>query len=194
MHSQKEEIELLKKQISNAIPGALSRLYFLINSKLIAYLIQLSCGDKHKIAKDIIQELFLWIAKNHKKLENIKNLETYLYSAAKNNYLKELKKINLVSLEYNVDGHKFFKNNTNIENSHEKKIIQLDCKNEKDLWLNKALQSLPEVQQEVLYLRYYTGLDYNQISEILKVSKQICRNYVFRALRSLRKAKNYCPK
>ena len=190
MSSRKEEIDLLRHQVSCAFPGALARLYSLMNINLKAYIFQLSDGDKHKLAKDIVQELFLWIAKNHQQLESIKNLEPYLFRAVKFNYLKEVKKIRKVRAVEDLELKKIVAENIGYTNSYERDITALDILNKKKLWLNETIKTLPKIQYEALYLKFCVELNYNEMSEVLNVSNQICRNYVFRALSTLRKIKS----
>lgn len=191
MHSKKEEIELLKEEISSAIPGAISRLYTLTNVKLKMYLIQLSGGDRMNIANDTIQELFLWIAKNHHKLNSIKNLEPYLFKAAKFNYLRELKKLKLVNLKNDIELNEIIRKSSDFSNSCERDLINIDFENKKNKWLNNALSTLPKSQREALYLKFYANLNYDEMSEVLDVSNQICRNYICRAISTLRKKKSF---
>lgn len=54
--------------------------------------------------------------------------------------------------------------------------------------LRQALQSLPEKQRLSLVLRYYQGLDYSQIGEILNCSPQAARANLSQAVRKLRRS------
>jgi RNA polymerase sigma factor (sigma-70 family) len=45
---------------------------------------------------------------------------------------------------------------------------------------------LPPRQKEVLRLRFLEGFDYYEISEIMKISYQVARNYASRGMKRLR--------
>jgi RNA polymerase sigma-70 factor (ECF subfamily) len=49
------------------------------------------------------------------------------------------------------------------------------------------IEQLPTRQQEVLYLKYFEGMDYEEISQIMSVNYQVVRNYAYRGLSRLRK-------
>src|SRR5690625_7520840 len=52
--------------------------------------------------------------------------------------------------------------------------------------LRDALDLLPERQKEVLFLKYYNGMSYDEIEEILAINYQSIRNHIYRALQKLR--------
>ena len=51
--------------------------------------------------------------------------------------------------------------------------------------LAAAISQLPDVQQEVIILRFIEGLNHNQIANILQKSSGACRNIQYRALMAL---------
>lgn len=53
--------------------------------------------------------------------------------------------------------------------------------------LHQRLGQLPARQQEALRLRFFEGLDYRQIAEVLQINQQSAHNLVFRALEALRR-------
>jgi RNA polymerase sigma factor (sigma-70 family) len=52
--------------------------------------------------------------------------------------------------------------------------------------LGELLSTLPEKQREALQLRYFGGLDYPEIAEIMKCSQPAARANVSQALRKLK--------
>ncbi|MEN9522710.1 MAG: hypothetical protein RL065_1087, partial [Bacteroidota bacterium] len=54
--------------------------------------------------------------------------------------------------------------------------------------LDKALNTLPEVQKSCVLLRDYEGYDYKEIGEILSLNESQVKVYIFRARQTL---KNY---
>jgi RNA polymerase sigma factor (sigma-70 family) len=54
--------------------------------------------------------------------------------------------------------------------------------------LSAAISKLSSRQQEILYLKFYSEMDYDQIIEIMGLNYQSARNLVTRALEALRKS------
>jgi RNA polymerase sigma factor (sigma-70 family) len=53
--------------------------------------------------------------------------------------------------------------------------------------LEKGLGELPQRQQELIYLRFYQNLSYDQIAENMQIGRQSLYNLLQKALTSLRK-------
>jgi RNA polymerase sigma factor (sigma-70 family) len=50
-----------------------------------------------------------------------------------------------------------------------------------------ALQQLPSRQKEIIYLKIYQNLGYEEISEIMGINYQVSRNLFSQSIKSLRK-------
>ena len=61
-----------------------------------------------------------------------------------------------------------------------------DDSNPRKVKLQQAIKKLTPHQQEVIYLKYFQGLDYEEISEVLDMKYQSVRNLVHRAMTKLR--------
>jgi RNA polymerase sigma-70 factor (ECF subfamily) len=53
--------------------------------------------------------------------------------------------------------------------------------------LIQAFDRLSNRQKEVVYLKYYLGLSYDEVSEIMEVNYQVARNLLYLAIRSMKK-------
>lgn len=89
---------------------------------------------------------------------------------------------------------KVFKNTATVDEiaflfdfSVEHQLIHDEGTAKKVAHLNKALNLLPSRQKEALYLRYHTGLNVDQIAEILNVNYQSATNLLYRAMLNIRK-------
>ena len=71
--------------------------------------------------------------------------------------------------------------------SAEEFIIQDEKKREQTEKLQSVIQDLSVRQKEVLYLKFYEGMSYHEIEQILGVSQHTARNYLYLALQNLRK-------
>jgi len=184
MEDYSKNIEDLKIKISDGNFEALNELYEYYFKKLKLYGIQFSPKLISFSVEDLIQELFLWMAKNHQKLKEIDNLEVYLFCALKKNIYQEIyKKQNRNNLQ-----NRFLKStfSNNLESSPESKFIESENKSNENNYVTNLLNTLPPKQKEVLYLRNYINLSYREIATIMNLSEQVVRNYGYRALQKLR--------
>ena len=182
--AQQIDIEELKKRIAQGDVKALNELYRFYYKKLKLYSLQFSPKLISLSVEDSIQELFLWIAKNHRQLNEVDNLEAYLFSALKRNINQNIHKNkarkSLMVLYSNSS------NSNQHESSEEAKLIESENKQHNRLVVEQLLESLPSQQKEVLYLRNYVNMSYKEIALVMNLSEQIVRNYSYRAMQKLK--------
>lgn len=139
-----------------------------------------------EVVGDIIQDLFEWIFLNREKLGEVKNFEVYLFLSLKRNIIHYIKKSGrsreIISDFLTLDP------SGKVKKTREDELIMEEEKAFNHEWLKLQLDHLPFQQKEVIYLRYYEGLSYDEIAEILSKSNQVVRNYASRALSQLKKA------
>ena len=181
-----DQISVLKKRISQGDSRSLTILYDLYFAKLKHYGMTLNESIKVISIDDVIQDLFLWIGTNPKKLDEIDNLEVYLFVSLKRNIhnrltLKESKYE--TNLRYDV--HSNIQNTATVA-SVENDYIESESLQMTQIFVKSLLDKLPPNQRQVLYLRNYANLSYKEISEIMTLSEQVVRNYAYRALSKLR--------
>ena len=73
-----------------------------------------------------------------------------------------------------------------VELSIEDIIAAKELNEEQSARLKSAFDKLSTKQKEILYLRFYQGMDYEQIAEVLGMKYQSLRNAVSRAIKNLR--------
>ena len=137
--------------------------------------------DKDLIA-DCLQDLFVELWRTKETIGPTDNIRKYLFVSFRRRLIKDLNKENKTkSLDPDTDLKEeitFSVENTWIENED---TIQ------KSEALTSAISKLSSRQQEILYLKFYNDMDYDQITEIMHLNYQSARNLVTRALESLRK-------
>jgi len=72
--------------------------------------------------------------------------------------------------------------------SIEHDLILLEDVDQKAATFQKALQELTPRQKEAIYLKYTNELEYCDISEIMDMSLESCRNLIYRAVKALKEA------
>jgi len=159
---------------------AFNEIYMLNYNRLLRYGILIHRDPE--VVADVIQDLFVWIWQHGIQLEKISNFQVYLFKSLKRNLLRHLsRQVNFVR-DFQHSGTR--KYHLTIED----RIIKEETDAHSHRWLAQQLDSLPSKQKEVIYLRYYEGLTYDEIAEILSKSNQVVRNYASRALNHMRKS------
>ena len=167
----------LWEQLRNGNKAALAELFELYFSQLYNYGRKI-CLDEEQV-KDCIQDLFLeiWNQKNKMPLLSVK---AYLTKALQYKLIRINKKSQLIEA-FDGNGNEFF------DWSHETFIIKNEMDAEKVKKLLAAMQKLPKRQQEIIYLKYYLNLSYEQICDVMNIQYQVARNQVSSAIKSLKK-------
>lgn len=138
------------------------------------------CGDSQG-TEDEIQNLFLKIWTNREQLGDVTGVKTYLWTSLRRRLLDTADKNKRETRleESDLHDHAF-------SLSVEEFIIKSEQKREQTESLQVMLQHLSGRQKEVLYLKYYEGMSYQEIEQIMGVSQQVARNYLYLGLQKLR--------
>lgn len=132
------------------------------------------------LAEDAVQELFFKIWKKRETLERTTSTRSYIYTAYRRLLID---KINLQNRNITLD---IPENLT--EKSVQELIIHGEVSSEKIVSIKKGIEKLPPRQKEIILLRFYNGLDYQEIAEILDINYQSVRNSIHKALTAIRKS------
>ncbi len=127
-------------------------------------------------ALDITQDVFLLAYKNYRKFRFESDPYTWLYRIAINriNRIRQKEaRIKKVELSDNIEGG---------ENP-----LDIVEKEDKINRLNKIIDSLPDVYKDVIFLKYYEGLNYKKISNLLSIPIGTVRSRLARARKSIEK-------
>ena len=155
-------------------------------NRLKSYGRQIVGKDKEDLVITVIQEFYIWLVKNHRKMEKVEDFELYLFKSVRLNILSSSKK----QQQKEIVAKKYLKNTQitqekSTPSPEDKMITQEKEQLQKDL-LASILKELPTYQREVLYLRYFQNYSYKEIGEILSVSEQVARNYAYRAIKEMK--------
>ncbi len=123
-------------------------------------------------AKDIVQDVFekVWIKAGEIEINNIKS---YLFTAAYRTMLDVIKKDKRMTSSEDVSVYH--------EPSESKSYSGLSEV------LESALQTIPEIQRNVILLRDYEGYSYEEIGDITKLKESQVKVYIYRARKALQK-------
>lgn len=136
----------------------------------------------HDFVIDCIQELFaeLWERREH--LGEAGSIRFYLLKSIKRKVIKKLNRLNPVtSVNVLSDDYNF-----KVEYSIEQDIIFKEIASESTDKVRQAIGQLSDRQKEVIYLRFYQNLKFDEISEIMSIKNQSARNLLFEGLSRLK--------
>ena len=138
------------------------------------------CSER-ELVKDCIQELFIGLWQIHGTVNEVENVRAYLLKSLKTKVLRELSKKHNQLYELN-DDYDF-----NVVFSADMRMIEDEYEVYQLKQLEKGLGQLSQRQQELIYLRFYQNLSYDQIAENMQIGRQSLYNLLQKALTSLRK-------
>jgi RNA polymerase sigma-70 factor (ECF subfamily) len=129
-------------------------------------------------AENVVQDVFFNVWRGRKKLNSQKSIKSYLYQAAKNQSLKQLrhKKIHIKYLNTQFAD--------DVDNESPAAILQYK---ELDSAVNDAISNLPERCYTVYSLNRFNNLSYKEIAEIQGVSVKAVEKQMTRAFKILKK-------
>ncbi|MBC7946824.1 MAG: sigma-70 family RNA polymerase sigma factor [Chitinophagaceae bacterium] len=132
------------------------------------------------VVEDCIQDLFfeLWQSRSASPIQSVK---AYLLTALKYKLFKVHRDQPTVK-EFD-DGN----DGVHFDISHDNFMIAKEDDRKKTKRVINALQQLPGRQREIIYLRMYQNLSYEEIGEVMGINYQVCRNLLSQSLKSLRK-------
>ena len=171
------EFELLAN-IAGRDQHAFKCLYDRYHSKIYTFCVrQLKSTE---LAEEVLQETFLKIWLMQESLTQVKNIESYMRTIARNrcfDYIRKLEKVVVISNNYEGLEADIQHNDT------EEAILLADTRKV----LENGIDLLPQQQKNVYNLCKIQGLTYEQAAEKLNLSPLTVKNHMQAALNFLRK-------
>lgn len=142
----------------------------------------LKVTSNREMTKDAITQILLRLWDNRSSLPDVINIRSYLLTTLRRELLAEIKMENKRHSKYTEAGQ----NLPAEEKSYEELIIQLQQNNELNHKLLSALKTLTSREKELLQLKFFEDLDYEDIAERCIISKRTAYNIIHRALKTLK--------
>ncbi|KQS31067.1 RNA polymerase sigma factor [Dyadobacter sp. Leaf189] len=136
-------------------------------------------SDKEFI-KDSIQELLIHIWEKRQQIQ-IQFVTIYFLRALRNQLMQEFRKNNashMLDIEQ--------ANQISDYQTVETEIERNELFNENKAKVRSALEELPRRQKEAIFLKYYEGMDNEQIADLMQVNRQSVANLLFKAISALK--------
>jgi RNA polymerase sigma factor (sigma-70 family) len=134
------------------------------------------------VVEDAVQELFLDIWQNRRTLNEPDSIRFYLLRATRNKLSRQYRRDQPFVPDWNESLEYPFA----VEPSSEQRWIDLDIADQQRDRIQAAMRMLSPRQREILYLRYFNDLNYEQICELTGLSYQSARSQVYQALKAMR--------
>lgn len=142
---------------------------------------------EREFVKDCIQDMFVNLWKMQQSggtvsTGAVSNVRSYLLVALKTRILRELSKKHVTHQSMLSDEYSF-----SVEFSSDLRLIDEEHEIYQVRKLEGVLNSLSGRQKELIYLRFYQSLSFEQIAEVMNLSRQSVYNLLQKSLGSLRK-------
>ncbi len=159
----------------------------LIYDNHVQPLFNFGCNFTHDkgLVKDCVHDVFIDLFKYRSKLGQTDNIKLYLFKSLKRKIARSLNKGKLFdtmdseNMPFNYPG---LTDDKPTEDEFE----------ERNQHLEAALETLSSRQKEAIFLKFVSGLSYEELGSVMKLNYQSARNLVFRGLEKLRE--NYPKK
>lgn len=160
---------------------AFERLLKIHYTGLLNYGLRIS-GDR-EFVKDCLHDLFVDLWNRKEQLQEVHALKPYLLVAFRRRLIKESKrnqwfrKADEVEEDYNFD----------VQFNIESYLINNEVRHESLVRLQSNLDKLTKRQREVIYLRFYQEMEYEEIAQSLKINYHSVVNLMYEGMKLLRK-------
>lgn len=173
-----DDIEMWNQVVDEGSRSALGVLYQKYYNLLFNFGLKY-CNDD-EFVKDCIHDLFVKICVSD-NLSQTQYVRSYLLTAMKNLLIDRMLSQHITedidSLSFNLD----------IADDSIAEIFERENEVELGKRVMAAVNKLPNIQREAIYLHYIKGLSHKEIAAMMNVNPQSSMNLVSRALANLRK-------
>ena len=132
--------------------------------------------------EDVVQELFCELWQNRTTVAEPRSERFYLLGILRNKLIRQYRREQPFAPGINENVERSF----GTEPSSEQRWIELEITAEQRDRIQAAMQTLTSRQREVLYLRYFNDLTYEEISSLTGLTYQSARSQVYHALKIMR--------
>jgi RNA polymerase sigma factor (sigma-70 family) len=160
---------------------ALLELYNNMYFHLIRFGLKINADDE--LVKDCVNQVFLNLWDKRERLPKVENVNAYVMTSLKRCMLDQLTYLNKTNIALN---HLLAEEHTS-ELSYEQILINVQNDDELKHKLRIALQQLTPRQMELIQLKFFEGLSYDQIAEKTSQTVKTAYNTIYDAIKSLRK-------
>lgn len=171
-----DEETLQWSRLRNGEQHALAFFYEKYADVLLKY--GLSVSYHRELIQDCVQELFIQIWNRRQNLSTPRSVKYYLISSLRRIIIDELGRGRLATDEFPEDALSLLDHETRSRQELEENLNSR---------LVHAVRGLPARQQEVIFLRFFEKMSYDDIAALTGLDYQILRNTIHRSIKALHK-------
>ena len=131
------------------------------------------------LVEDCIQDLFADLWEKKDRLSSTSCIKFYLFKALRRRLLRKLTQENRTKKDT-------FSEDFQITLSQEALLIAQQISKAQLACLSQAMEKLSRRQKEIIYLKYYENLSFEEISATMAISVDATYNTLYKAIKSLR--------
>jgi RNA polymerase sigma factor (sigma-70 family) len=133
-----------------------------------------------ELVQDTIQDIFADVWERRNSMVTVSNFKAYLLISLRNDLIRRINRIRKESSSDAIPTLQF-------SFSPEDFLISNEQNSEHTRLLSVSMDGLTDRQREVILLRFFHGLEFHEISQVLQMNIQSVRNLLFRSLDKIRK-------
>jgi RNA polymerase sigma factor (sigma-70 family) len=137
------------------------------------------------LIEDTIQDLFVKLWTNRETLSTPPSVKNYLYKALRHSLFRKLKTQSKLSFSADDDYDYTF------EVSYDHQLILREEQQHMQDMVKEVVSKLPPRQQEIVYLRFYEGLSYEEVGEVMSIHINSVYKLWYKALDNLKDTLHY---
>ncbi len=138
--------------------------------------------QNRSLTEDCIQDIFLYILERRESLSQTDSIRFYLLKALRSEIVRRLKKqLSTQGLETG-EGSDF-----HLSFSYESSWLEATISHECSQQLLDALNQLPARQKEAIFLRFYQGLSFTEIAQMMEVEQTSVYKAIYKGFAALQK-------
>ena len=170
--------EVLWQQFQKGRESAFAKIYKDNVGRLYSYGKKLVKDDG--LVEDAIQDMFVELWDARERLGAVKSIKSYLYMCIRRKLLLK------VSVARKTNSQSTLESLQKITPSYEISLIEKQQFDAAQMALQKAMTHLNGKQMEIIHLKFYSKLSYNEIADIMQLEKKGVYNLIARTLLQLR--------
>ena len=179
-HNAQEDLSLIS-QIRSGDYAAFTLLYNKYSQPLTQY--GLKFIPDLPAVEDCLHDVFVWVWTNRQKLHIHSSVKSYLFKSVRTSMLHWLQKQHRLQTLNTGDDQAYpfelqLTPEMHLLHNEQRRLIRQQ--------IERVLLSLTARQKEVIYLRYYEGLNFEDIARNMNLSVKACYKLMGRAIATLR--------
>lgn len=162
--------------IRNSDTSSFNNLFRHYYARLVRFAIQFV--HTREAAEDVVSDVFVKIWERRATLDEVRNLEVYLYVAVKNSCLNYCEKYSVVHIQLDMHGETELYDAANSQKSLEMKELMHR--------LHMAVEQLPQQCRLIFKMVKEDNLSFREVAEILAISPRTVETQIYRAVKKLK--------